>query len=62
MSDPKLPTPSPRQRQLIRQRQMQQAQEQHNPYARPGRDLPPRQDQPKLESSGASQQRDSANQ
>jgi hypothetical protein len=41
---------------------MQQAQEQHNPYARPGWDLPPRQDQPKLESSSASQQRDSANQ
>ena len=59
MSDLKLPAPSRRQRQLIRQRQMQQ--EQHNPYARPGRDLPPRQDQPKLVGS-VLQQRDSANQ
>ncbi len=60
MSTANLPTLSRQQKQLIQQRQMQQ--EQRNPYARAGGDLPPRQDQPKLEKSLESQQRDSSNQ
>lgn len=47
--------------QLRRQRQMQQ--EQHNPYATPGKSLPPRQEQaPSDTTSSEAQQRHSANQ